>query len=627
MANPADDFLAERMALAFALNARAAAVNALVALLAAWALAGGTPSSTLVAWLAAIGASLVLRLGVGLARSRDVAADRHALGWAWVISAALATTGLAWGSGAALMLDPGDPLREAFWVVALCGIGAGAVSALPHFQPALWAYLLPLLLPAIWRYARQPEPAQWTVAGGLALFLVVGLSQGRQGARALRESLAMRAANAGLVAELTARNEQALAARRLAEEAAAAKARFFAAASHDLRQPMQALLLLDAALADAPAERQPALRHRQSEGLQDLARLFEDILEVSHLDAGAPVAASQPVPLAALADRVQARFAAEAEASGARLRLRGSRHAGAVLADATALERLLGNLVANALRHAPGRPVLLAWRRGDAATVRLQVRDGGDGIAPEFQSRVFEEFFQVENPHRDRRRGTGLGLAIASRLAQGLGGRLALRSVPGRGCCFELRLPAARLPADTTAVALPTDAAASTHERSATARPVTGAAPDARRLVAWIVDDDARVGEALAALLGGWGLQVTAVTTPTALPSLRDGRPADGSPPPDLLLCDQMLADDDGVALAQRLLAALQPPPRALVMSGNPDPAARDRARHAGLAWLAKPVRPLALRALLGALMADRAALADARAADGRQAGAAGQGG
>jgi signal transduction histidine kinase len=454
-----------------------------------------------------------------------------------------------------------------------------------------------------------PAPVDRAIAGGLGLFLVFSLIQGRSAARTLHDSLAIRAENSRLLAAATARHAEAQAARRVAEEAAASKARFFAAASHDLRQPMQALVLLDAALQQAtPAER-PALQARLGEGVRTLDRLFEAILSVSSLQARPVGAGTAPLPLADLAATLQARYGPQAEARGLRLVWRSSSAAQAVQGEAAALERLLGNLVANALRFTPaGGCVLLAWRGGHGGgPLRLQVRDNGCGIAAEDQARVFDAFVQVGNPHRDRDAGTGLGLAIARRLAEDLGGTLGLRSAPGRGSCFELRLPGNApgwvLPVAPSADALqdamgavaplvksvaPHRAQAVDGAGGAPAGPAAGAARSV-----WVVDDDPLVRDALAALLGGWGLAVQAAAHP-------DGLPADG-PPPDLLVCDRMLPGIDGLDAAQAMQARWRPAPRVVLLSGLRDDTARATARARGWVWLDKPVRPMALRACLAA--------------------------
>lgn len=596
------DFLAERVAEFYAQNSRATAVNASLLLLALWALAAGTPLAQRLAWAAAVLASHALRLGCAALRRRDPRADAHALAWGWAASATLAATGLAWGLGAVLLIPPGDAVAEVFWSLALCGIAAGVVAGAPYFVPAQWAYLLPLLLPLVVHHALLGGPVAGAVAGGLALFLVFCLAQGWAQARSLRESLRIRALNAQLLADLQARRAEAEAARAAAEAAAQDKARFFAAASHDLRQPMQALVLLDAALQSAPPAERPALQAQLREGIAALDRLFESILAVSRLDAGAPVA-REAVHLPVLARRLVQRLAPQAQARGLALHWRASRHLPPALGDAAAIERLLGNLLLNALQHTPAGTVLLALRMAPGG-VRLQVRDSGVGIAPAQQARVFDEFWQGHNPHRDRAAGSGLGLAIARRLALAMGGTLALRSAPGRGSCFTLRLPAApagtAAPADAAADAA-ADVEAPPHSAAARSAPAA-AAPGADTLAGlpiWLLDDDPLVRQALAALLAGWGLQVQAAASRAGLPLDTTTRA------PSLLLCDRMLAGDDGLAAADAIVASLQArlgqAPAVVLLSGVADPDGRAEAARRGWPWLDKPVRPLALRAALAA--------------------------
>lgn len=309
------------------------------------------------------------------------------------------------------------------------------------------------------------------------------------------------------------------------------------------------------------------------------ARLFEAILAVSALQARPAASLPAPLALADLAATLQARYGPQAEARGQRLVVRGGRHARAVRGEPAALERLLGNLLANALRFTPaGGRVLLAWRGGGGRRLRLQVRDNGCGIDEPDLERVFEAFVQVGNAHRDRAAGTGLGLAIARRLAEDLGGTLQLRSAPARGSCFTLCLPA-------------TAAADATRGDGSAAASQAPPAIGARSV--WIVDDDPLVRDALAALLGGWGLAVQAAGHP-------DDLPADG-PAPELLICDRMLPGIDGLDAALALQARWQAPPRVVLLSGLRDEAARATARARGWVWLDKPIRPLALRACLAA--------------------------
>lgn len=230
--------------------------------------------------------------------------------------------------------------------------------------------------------------------------------------------------------------------RLAAERANAAKSRFLAAASHDLRQPYQALRLYHAALeakADDPAAILDLLR-RMDAAMDSGEALLQSLLDLSTLDAGIvepkPVAVRVPDIIAALG----LRHRPVAEAKGLALHLKGG---DAVLqVDPVLLGRLLDTLVANAIRYTASGSVRVAFGHcGGRPT--FVVRDTGIGIAPEHQEAVFEEFFQVANPARDRAHGVGLGLAVARRTAALMGLDLRMRSRLGRGTLFTVSLPAA----------------------------------------------------------------------------------------------------------------------------------------------------------------------------------------
>lgn len=231
--------------------------------------------------------------------------------------------------------------------------------------------------------------------------------------------------------------------RDVAERSAAAKTRFLAAASHDLRQPMHALSLFASEqnrIADTPAQQKLASQTGQA---IDMMRVTLDaLLDISRLDMGSIQPQFRPVPLASLFNRLAATYQPLAAEAGLQLRFRASRSP--VTSDPALLERLLGNLIANALRYTPAGRVLVGTRRL-GGTLRIEVWDSGIGIAPEHLDNIFEEFYQVGNEARESQGGMGLGLSICRRLAQLLSHTLTVHSIPGRGSVFRLTLPLADL--------------------------------------------------------------------------------------------------------------------------------------------------------------------------------------
>ena len=237
-----------------------------------------------------------------------------------------------------------------------------------------------------------------------------------------------------------------MAAKAEAERANRAKSKFLASASHDLRQPVQSLVLLLAVVerqvAACPAAVETVGKMKQALG--GLNRLLTSILDLSSLDAGAVEACMEAVDLGALLGRLTTEYAPKAASRG--LSFRVVRRGFHVVADATLLERALRNLIENALRYTPKGGILIgARRRGDR--VRIDVVDTGIGVAASEQAEIFEEFYQVDNPGRDLEKGLGLGLAIVSRLADLLGAKVEVASRVGRGSRFSLTLPLAEAPA------------------------------------------------------------------------------------------------------------------------------------------------------------------------------------
>jgi len=381
--------------------------------------------------------------------------------------------------------------------------------------------------------------------------------------------------------ELRRRLTEVQAAREQAEQASLAKSHFFAAASHDLRQPLHSLGLFAAALGShvTSADGRQLVRH-VGESIEALKRLFEELLDLSRLDAGHVRIELADVALQDIFDRLSIEF--HAEAVSRELRLRFAPTQLAVHTDAALLHRVLANLVANALRYTRDGGVLVgARRRGGHAWI--EVYDTGIGIAAGEQARIFDELYQVDNPGRDRRQGLGLGLAIVRRIANRLQHTVTVRSELGRGSCFRVELPLATSPARS---AVPV------------AEPLAAVHLPVRRVL--VVDDDSVVQEGTSALLRAWGIEVA---TASGLDSAQQR--IDAGFVPEAALVDLRLgAAHDGVELVRLLRTRLGFPLPAVIVSGDTGEAEARRVRASGLPFLSKPVSPAQLRsALLACLL------------------------
>ena len=351
-----------------------------------------------------------------------------------------------------------------------------------------------------------------------------------------------------------------------AEQAALSRARFLAAASHDLRQPLHAMgLFIDGLMPNATPAQRPAVLRLQ-EATEFMGVLLDDLLEISRLDAQVLTPAITGVSLAALFDQLDAGHAPAA--ADARVRLVWRDRGLAVRSDAALLLRVIGNLVGNAIHHTPVEGTVLVVARRWRGGVRIEVRDNGVGIAPIHQARIFEEFYQVANTERDRRQGFGLGLAICSRIAALLDTRIGLRSALQGGSTFTLDLPLA----DPSEVLPPVP-------QPPAAAPLAG-------LRCLVVDDETAILDGSRALLEQWGCQVDcAATQAEAIARMsQDGARF------DVVLCDLQLAgEEDGMEVIEAA-RRLQPQALAVLVSGATGPEALQRLRRGGVMQLTKPV-------------------------------------
>jgi two-component system, sensor histidine kinase len=305
----------------------------------------------------------------------------------------------------------------------------GATVADFIYRPAVLIYPIISLLPMGLLHATSGVPVQWAMAAFFAFYFFAVVLYSANFSERMQLSIYQRFRIDALLREIDAQ-------RREVQAAHDAKSRFFAAASHDVRQPLQALGVLTDALKlpQSQAERE-ALLHQVDANAQALRGLFDQVLEATRLRAGTIEVRATDMPLAPLMAALRARFASEADRQGVRLRLAPTR---AVLrCDPRLLERMVANLMGNAIKHTPrGGTVWVGWR---AARGRIEVRDSGVGIALDEQDKVFDEFYQVPSGGADALRpavGLGLGLAIVRRFAALGGHAVGLRSAPGRGSVF-----------------------------------------------------------------------------------------------------------------------------------------------------------------------------------------------
>jgi signal transduction histidine kinase/CheY-like chemotaxis protein len=410
-------------------------------------------------------------------------------------------------------------------------------------------------------------------------FLIDRFVLATESLEAMNRELEMRVAHKS--SELVAAVQSMRSARDAAEQANRAKSSFLAAASHDLRQPMHALGLYLATLRSQPlGAAQRELTERMAGSVAALESMFDSLLDISRMDAGVVVPEPRVFDVGALVQRLAGDFAAEAERRGLRLSVRVGAAPRELRAftDPLLLERVLRNLLANAVKYTTAGGVLVSCRprRGPPPCWRIEVWDTGIGIPAHEQARVFDEFYQVGNPARERRAGLGIGLSVVRRLTGLLRLPLALRSQPGRGSRFGVDVPA------TTAPESPTVEAA--------------AAGSVAGLGVAVIEDDLEVRDGMQRLLADWGCRVAAGASADEV---------ERSAQAQALTIGAVIADlrlrggRDGIGEIEALRQRRRPALPALLVSGDSAPDRVALMQHSGLPWLAKPVSAARLRSWL----------------------------
>jgi PAS domain S-box-containing protein len=367
-----------------------------------------------------------------------------------------------------------------------------------------------------------------------------------------------------------------------AERANLAKSKFLAAASHDLRQPLQAANLFMAVLQNRVNEEERRfVLQKLEQSLNALESLLNALLDVSKLEAGV----SQPAPTVFPAGELFIQLASEfaPRAAERRLRFRVVPPSLHLRTDRTFLERILRNLLSNALSYTEQGGILLGARRR-GGHLRIEVWDTGIGIPADKLEEIFEDFTQLGNEHRDRDRGLGLGLAIVKRIAKLLNSQVTVRSVPGKGSAFAVEIPLAHsLVAEALA-----PAGAQAH------------GPESRGRLIAVIDDEVSVREGLSLLLADWGhAPVIGSTTEEVLGQLSQLGLA-----PDLIIADYQLAGGrTGAQAIEEIRRQCGRSLPAIVLTGDTAPEHLGAARQKGYILLHKPIGQEHLRLVLGSLL------------------------
>jgi Na+/proline symporter/CheY-like chemotaxis protein len=380
-------------------------------------------------------------------------------------------------------------------------------------------------------------------------------------------------------AELTRVNHELAEARASADEANIGKTRFFAAAGHDILQPLNAARLYSSALVErlGGSDADSTLVRNIDSALESVETILGAVLDISRLDTGAMKPRFTSVPLDDLLKRIETDYAPMAREK--KLEFVVMPTSLRVRSDANLLRRLVQNLVSNAIKYTiDGKVLIGARRRGDK--VIIEIFDSGIGIPSSKFRTVFKEFARLDEGARTAT-GLGLGLSIVDRISRVLSHPVQLSSTPGRGTRFRVEMP--------IDLSVPQAARAGDQpERRHRSQPLNG-------LRVLCVDNEPRILEGMALLISGWGCTVGQADSIAALDDIIARR----EPPPEIIIADYHLDDGNGIDAILKLRGEYQAAIPALIITADRTPEVRAEAERHEIAVQHKPVRPAAMRAYL----------------------------
>ena len=592
-AAPLDGFLLLRDHVrgTFAFNRTSLAGHAIGAIVVEIVFADVAPRTLRVLWGVAFALVWLVRLWLALRYARDepttVAGLQQRLR-TW--QAGVLASGVLWGIAAWFFAPYGSGLHQLALVLVVYTF---CVACVPILAPQFALFVLFVVLvfvPAIVRIALQHDVLSWQAAIVMAVAMAMTMLLGRNYRQSFESIVGLKLRTEALAVQLGAEKAVADAARAEAEVANRAKTQFFAAASHDLRQPLHAMGLFAEALRARSHDAEVAqLVNSINESVDALEGLFSELLDITKIDSGGVEVHPVDFELADIFRKVRLHFEPAAFEKGLELRIRGGDRV--AFADPLLVERIVRNLVSNAIRYTIDGSVLVSCRRhGD--WLLLQVWDTGPGIRADERERVFDEFYQVPGTRAvggEQKKGLGLGLAIVKRLADLMNAPLELRSQVGRGTVFTLQLPVGKAPRAA--------------ERALGSRAPTGVTLAGRTIV--VVEDEPAVRQGLEVLLASWGATIVSLENLAATEAWAAA--ADAASPPALVIADYRLEEGAtgvaAIAAVRRRFGASVP---AIVVTGSAMSGHEKDALEHDFHLLIKPVLPNKLRAMIAFKLARR---------------------
>jgi signal transduction histidine kinase/CheY-like chemotaxis protein len=502
--------------------------------------------------------------------------EHEARRWGNYFAVTTFIAGGVWGFAGIFFIVPDSTPHQVFILTVILSMGAGSMITTSYWLPSFYTFALTSVGALIISTFMRGTPIWISLAVLASIFLVIIIRMGQVSNKAFLEAIRLRFENFELIEKLREQKTQA-------EQANRAKTQFLASASHDLRQPVHALALFASALKyEVDSDKGQDIMLHLSKSIESIDELLSSLLDISKLDAGVVKVNAADIRLQPIFHQMRNEFQAQAESLNLRFRVRDT--AESVHTDPVLLTNVIRNLVSNALRYTRHGGVLLACRRR-RKEVWIEIWDTGIGIPDAEQKRVFNEFYQLNNPERDRSKGLGLGLAICQRLCALLNHNLKLNSRVNKGTMFRISVPLAR--------ALP--------RSGSEARSADELLLEQKTIL--VIDDEKEILNAMSAILRAWKCRV--LTASSAAEAARIT--SEAATPPDLIVCDYRLRNDEtGTAAVQAVQQVLKRPIPAIIMTGDTAPERIREAQASGHALLHKPVKPAQFYAMLQELLAKK---------------------
>lgn len=491
-----------------------------------------------------------------------------------ILGSALA--GGLWATLSILYLPMSDQTFQLFLLLSLMAMAGGSAFTFSIYLPCYFAYIPATLLPITLQFFAMGGKFYNTLGIAASLYLLVLTIFNIKINKNFKATLALRFENLSLIEQLKEQKEEA-------ERANKAKSKFLAAASHDLRQPLYALGLFTSVLDETikyPKVKRVVEQIHASVGA--LTSLFDKLLDISQLDAGVILVEKRNFLLSDVFDKLSKEFTKEAQEKN--IRLTWPSQYPSVNSEPDLLERILRNYLSNAIKYTQKGRIDVVCETFDEE-VCVRVSDTGIGISDAALQEIYEEFYQVSNPERDRQKGLGLGLSIVKRTADLLEHNISVTSTMEKGSIFSISLPQAKL------VNIDNCDAPDTTEVTELESSI-----QAENKLVLIIDDEESIREGLTSMLTLWEYQViTATDLDDAIQQLQTRNQQ-----PDVIISDYRLRENrTGVEAIKAIHQQYNSEIPALLITGDVVPDRLIDIKNSNFQVLFKPVSTMKLRSFL----------------------------